>query len=65
MGSEDQWKLETDFLFYWQIANDIRAPHMWESHVSGPSLTGWKRRIYEATDLVAIIEEVVGREIAA
>ena len=23
MGSEDQWKLETDFLFYWQTANDI------------------------------------------
>ena len=45
-----------------------RAPHMWESQVNGPSLAGWKRRIYEAADLdaiITIVEEVVGSEIAA
>ena len=45
-----------------------KAPNMWESQVNGPSLAGWKRRIYKAVDLdsvVAIVEEVVGREIAA
>ena len=33
-----------------------RAPHMWVSHVNGPSLAGWQQRIYGAADLDAIVE---------
>lgn len=46
----------------------VRAPHMWESQLDGPSLAGWKLRIYEAADLdsiIAIVEEVFGSGIAA
>jgi hypothetical protein len=46
----------------------VKAPHMWVSLVDGPSLAGWQRRIHKAADvetIIGIIEQVVGREIAA